>query len=337
MAETASDYRKYLDPRTLARVGSIDLRARLVVEGLMTGMHRSPYQGISVEFAQHRPYTFGDDTRHVDWKVYGKTDKIYLKQYLQETNLHLIVIVDASESMGYGTVRAAPDGDGDGTVASGVASRVGRMISSVAGTATDAPTWTKYDHATAIAAALAYMAIQQQDSVGLAIFDQALSRYFKPSNSPAQWKIVVNELQQVPRWNKTNTGKILDQIAEKLNHRSLIVLLSDFFDDIESIKSGLRHLRYKKHEVMAFQILDPAEIEFPFEDTTLFKGLEEAGELLTDPRALREGYIAELARFTNDLQKLCRGMHIDFVRMNSGESLDVALSGFLATRAASIK
>ena len=333
-----ADYRKYLDPRTLAKISSLDLRARLVVEGLMTGMHRSPYQGISVEFAQHRPYAAGDDTRHVDWKVFGKTDKIYLKQYLQETNLHLICIVDASESMGYGTVRArkdASDGGGVGGVV-GVAAQVGRMVGAVTGGA-DEPVWTKYDHATAIAASLSYMAIQQQDSVGLAIFDQALSRYFKPSNSPGQWKIVVNELQQVPRWNKTNTGRILDQIAEKLNHRSLIVLLSDFFDDIESIKSGLRHLRYKKHEIMAFQILDPAEIEFPFEDTTLFKGLEEAGELLTDPRALREDYIAELSNFTAELQKLCRGMHIDFVRMNSGDSLDIALSGFLATRAASIK
>jgi uncharacterized protein (DUF58 family) len=330
MTETATDYRKYLDPRTLAKIGSIDLRARLIVEGLMTGMHRSPYQGISVEFAQHRPYAAGDDTRHVDWKVFGKTDKIYLKQYLQETNLQLICIVDASESMGYGTVRAAPEGGG------GVAASVGRMIGAVAGS-DDHPLWTKYDHATAIAASLSYMAIQQQDSVGLAIFDQQLSRYFKPSNSPGQWKVVVQELQQVPRWNKTNTGRILDQIAEKLNHRSLIVILSDFFDDPDGIKQGLRHLRYKKHEVMAFQILDPAEVEFPFEDTTLFKGLEEAGELLTDPRALREGYLAELSRFTDELRKLCRGMHIDFVRMNSGEPLDVALSGFLATRAASIK
>src|SRR5436190_1521423 len=203
MSESVADYRKYLDPRTLARIGSLDLRARLIVEGLMTGMHRSPYQGISVEFAQHRPYVAGDDIRHVDWKVFGRSDKIYLKQ--------------------------------------------------------------------------------------------------------------------VPRWNKTNTGKILDQIAEKLTHRSLIVILSDFFDDLESIRQGLRHLRYKKHEIMAFQLLDPAEIEFPFEDVTLFKGLEEAGELLTDPRALREGYIAELARFTDELRKLCRGMHIDFVRMNSGE------------------
>jgi uncharacterized protein (DUF58 family) len=308
MAEATADVRKYLDPRTLARVSSLDLRARLIVEGLMTGMHRSPYQGISVEFAQHRPYVAGDDIRHVDWKQYAKSDKIYLKQYLEETNLHLICVVDASESMGYGSI-SLPTGE----------------------------TWTKYDHATAIAAALSYMAIQQQDSVGMAIFDQSLARYFKPSNAPVQWKMLVNELQLVPKWNKTNTGRILDQLAEKLHHRSLIVLLSDFFDDIENLKKGLRHLRYKKHEVMAFQILDPSEIDFPFEDTTLFKGLEELGEMLTEPRALREGYLDQLNQHTAALQKLCRGMRIDFVRMNSGEPLDSALSGFLATRAASIK
>jgi uncharacterized protein (DUF58 family) len=307
MSETITDYRKYLDPRTLARISSLDLRARLIVEGLMTGMHRSPYQGISVEFAQHRPYVQGDDIRHIDWKVLAKTDKIYLKQYLEETNLHLICIVDASESMGYGTVN------------------------------TEGATWTKYDHATAIAASLSYMAIQQQDSVGLAIFDQALSRYFKPSNSPGQWKIVVNELQQVPRWNKTNMGKILDQIAEKLTHRSLLVILSDFFDDMESIRQGLRHLRYKKHEIMVFQILDPTEIEFPFEDVTLFKGLEDLGELLTEPRALRDGYLEQLRMFTDELKKISRGMNVDFQRFSTGDQLDVALSQFLATRAASMK
>ena len=136
---------------------------------------------------------------------------------------------------------------------------------------------------------------------------------------------------------KTNTGRILDQLAEKLSHRSLIVLLSDFFDDIESIRKGLRHLRYKKHEIMAFQILDPAEIVFPFEDATLFKGLEEMGELLTEPRALREGYLEQLRLATEELRKMCRGMHVDFTRMNSGDPLDVTLSGFLAGRAATIK
>jgi uncharacterized protein (DUF58 family) len=301
------DYRKYLDPRTLARVASIDLRARLIVEGLMTGMHRSPYQGISVEFAQHRPYVPGDDIRHVDWKVMGKTDRVYLKQYQQETNLDLICLVDASESMAFSSV------------------------------ASDGAAWTKYDHATAIAAALSYMAVQQQDSVGLAIFDNDLKRYHKPSNAPAQWKVLTQELLQEPRLKKTNTGRILDQLAEKLTHRSVVVILSDFFDDLESIKKGLRHLRYKKHEVIGFQVLDPAEIEFPFEDVTLFKGLEEAGELLTEPQSLRAGYLEQLRIFTDELKKLCRGMNIDFTRINTGEPLDVALSTFLATRAASIK
>jgi uncharacterized protein (DUF58 family) len=307
MTETATDYRKYLDPHTLARISSLDLRARLVVEGLMTGMHRSPYQGISVEFAQHRPYVAGDDIRHVDWKVFGKTDKIYLKQYQEETNLHLICVVDASESMGFSSIDAGK------------------------------ATWSKYDHATAIAASLSYMAIQQQDSVGLAVFDSDLKHYIKPSNAPAQWKIITQDLTMVPRLKKTNTGRILDQLAEKLTHRSVIVILSDFFDDIESIKKGLRHLRYKKHELMVFQVLDPAEISFPFEDATLFKGLEEMGELLTEPRALREGYLKQLEMFTDELRKLCRGMHIDFTRMNSGDSLDVTLSGFLAARSATIK
>ncbi len=307
MSESTTDYRRYLDPRTLARVSALDLRARLIVEGLTAGMHRSPYQGISVEFAQHRPYVQGDDIRYLDWKVFGRSDKFYLKQYIEETNLHLILIVDASESMGYGTVK------------------------------TDTGVWTKYDHATAIAASMAYMAIQQQDSVGLAIFDQALSRYFKPSNSPAQWKLVVNELQQVPRWNKTDTGKILSSLAEKLHHRSVIVILSDFFDDLDSIKKGLRHLRYKKHELMLFQIMDPAEIEFPFEDVTMFEGMEEAGNLLTEPRALRESYLEQLREFTDGLKKLCRGMNIDFTRMNSSDPLDVSLSTFLANRAATMK
>ena len=305
--QATTDYRKYLDPHTLARISSLDLRARLVVEGLMTGMHRSPYQGISVEFAQHRPYVAGDDIRHVDWKVFGKTDKIYLKQYQEETNLHLICVVDASESMGFSSIDAGK------------------------------ATWSKYDHATAIAASLSYMAIQQQDSVGLAVFDSDLKHYIKPSNAPAQWKIITQDLTMVPRLKKTNTGRILDQLAEKLTHRSVIVILSDFFDDIESIKKGLRHLRYKKHELMVFQVLDPAEISFPFEDATLFKGLEEMGELLTEPRALREGYLKQLEMFTDELRKLCRGMHIDFTRMNSGDSLDVTLSGFLAARSATIK
>jgi uncharacterized protein (DUF58 family) len=305
MADTAADHRRYLEPRTLARISSLEMRAKAVVEGLMTGGHRSPYQGISVEFAQHRPYVAGDDIRHVDWKVLARADKVYLKQYQQETNLQLILVVDASESMGYGSIKLDSD--------------AGR-------------TWTKYDCATSIAASLGYLAVHQADSVGLAIFDQVMSRYFKPSNAPTQWKLIVNELQQVPRWNKTSIGKVLDQIAEKVTHRSVIVLLSDCFDDLAGIKAGLRHLRYKKHEVILMQVMDPQELDFPFDDVTLFKGLEEMGQLLTEPRALRQGYLDQLNEFTDSLKKLCRGMDIDYHRFNTADPLDVTLSQFLADR-----
>lgn len=303
MPETLADHRRHLDPRTLAKVASLELRARLIVEGLVTGGHRSPYQGISVEFAQHRPYTAGDDIRHVDWKVLARADKVYLKQYQEETNLQLILAVDASESMGFGSVK------------------------------TDGALWTKYDHAISIAAALSYLAVHQADSVGLAIFDQQMNRYFKPSNSPTQWKLILNELQQVPRWNKTSIARVLDQLAEKLTQRSVIVLLTDCFDDIDNIKKGFRHLRYKKHEVILIQLMDPQELTFPFEDVTLFKGLEELGQLITEPRALRDGYLQQLNLFTESLKKMCRGMNIDYQQFNTADPLDVTLSTFLANRA----
>jgi uncharacterized protein (DUF58 family) len=304
MADASLDHRRFLEPKTLAKISSLELRAKAIVEGLMSGSHRSPYQGISVEFAQHRPYVAGDDIRHVDWKVLGRADKVYLKQYQQETNLQLILVVDASESMGFGSIDVGGQ------------------------------TWTKYDAATSIAASLGYLAVHQADAVGLAIFDQVMSRYFKPSNAPTQWKLIINELQHVPRWNQTHIGKVLDQIAEKVHHRSVVVLLSDCFDNLADIKSGLRHLRYKKHEVILMQVMDPQELDFPFDDVTKFKGLEGMGELLTEPRALRQGYLDQLQSFTDDLKKLCRGMGIDFLRFNTADPLDVSLSQFLADRMA---
>ena len=299
-------YRKYLDPRVLARVAGLDLRARLIVEGLMSGMHRSPYQGISVEFAQHRPYAPGDDIRHVDWKVLAKTDRIYLKQYQEETNLQLVIVVDTSQSMTYGSVgdRNAP--------------------------------WTKSDHAAAIAASLAYMALGQQDAVGLVVADSELRRFLRPANSPGQWRNVIKELSQASRDRPTGIGRVLEQTAEKLNHRSLVLILSDFFDDLAQVQRGLRHLRHRRHEAIVFQILDPNEVTFPFEDPTRFEGLEAAGDLLADPRSLRESYLQQLQLATDKLQKDCRSMRIDFARMNSGDSLDVALSSFLATRSATM-
>ncbi len=300
-------YQKYLDPRALARVKSLELRTRQVVEGLQSGRHRSPHQGSSVEFAQHRQYAQGDDVRHIDWKVYGRSDKLYIKQFQEETQLQIILVVDASESMAFGSVKGE-----------------------------DGSTWTKYDHATTLAATLAYMALGQSDAVGLAIFDQGLSRYFRPSATSAQWRTVITELQGVPRWNKTGTGKVLEQLASKINRRSLVILLSDFFDDLAGLKRGLRALRFRKHDVICAQLLDPQEIEFPFEEITMFKGLEESGELLTEPRALRQGYLQVLGEFTDQLKRTCRSIDVDFARFNTGDSLDVPLSAFLAQRAATM-
>jgi uncharacterized protein (DUF58 family) len=336
MPQTETDYQRYLNPKMLAKISSLDLRARLIVEGLSSGTRRSPYQGISVEFAQHRQYVPGDDVRHVDWKVLARTDKVYLKQYKEETNLQLICVVDASESMAFGTVRAE-DGGSRMEDRGSKDRNSGKPLSSILHPQSSLPLWTKYDHATAIAASLSYLTIQQQDAVGLAVFDQSLNRFLKPSSSPGQWRSITRELQQTPQLKKTSTGKVLSQLAEKLHHRSVIVILSDLFDDLDDLKKGLLHLRYKKHETIVLQILDPAEIHFPFDDVTLFTGLEESGRLLVEPRSLRDAYLQQLRILTESLQKMCRGMHIDFTQMNSEEPLDVSLSQFLASRSASMK
>lgn len=309
------DYRQYLDPATLAKVAALDIRARLIVEGFITGMHRSPYKGFSVEFAQHRPYSTGDDIKYIDWKVFGRTDRHYIKQYEEETNLHVMLLVDASESMTYAgqQVKGWKPSGGKGTG------------------------WRKFDHATSIAASLAYVALHQQDSAGLAVFDEKVRHFIKPSNNPRQWRTIIDELTTVPKNQKTRTGAILDEIAEQMRHRSLIVLISDLFDDPEGIVKGIQHLRYRRHDLIVLQILDHDELAFPFESTTLFKGLEEAGELVVEPRALREAYLEELRKHSDILREACHQLHVDYAQIDTSLPLDVTLPGFLATRAARMK
>jgi len=310
-AAEQADYRKYLDPKTLAKIQALDIRARLIVEGFITGMHRSPYKGFSVEFAQHRQYVQGDDIRYIDWKVFGRTDRHFIKQYEEETNLQVMLVVDASESMTYA-----------GTQTRGWQADKG---------------WRKFDHATSIAASLAYVALHQQDSAGLAVFDQKVRHFIKPSNNPKQWRILIDELTTVPKDQKTRTGAILDEIAEQMHHRSLIVLISDLFDDAAAIVKGIQHLRYKRHDLIVLQILDHDELDFPFESTTLFKGMEEMGELVVEPRALRAAYIEEMQKHAETVRAACHKLHVDFVQVDTSVPLDVTLPGFLATRAARMK
>jgi uncharacterized protein (DUF58 family) len=300
------DPQKYLDPLALAKVRGLELQARLIVEGYLSGMHKSPYHGFSVEFAQHREYVPGDDIKHIDWKVYGRTGRFYLKQYEEETNLILWVLVDISESMNYSS---GPFGD-DGK-----------------------PIVRKYDYASMSACALAYLTLLQQDSAGLVTFDNQLRDFLRPSSQPAHLKQMVQILNRSAGGReKTRLGPIFHDLAERLTRRSIIVILSDLFEEPDDILAGLKHLRHKKHEVVVLQVLDRAELDFPFREATLFRGLEQWPELLTDPRSLRDAYLAEMNTFLHQMQSECRNMNIDYLRLTTDQSLGVALSSYLAHR-----
>ena len=297
------NYQKYLDPHTLASLEGLDLQARMVVEGYVAGMHPSPYHGFSVEFAEHREYVPGDDIRHVDWKVWSKTDKLYLKQYEEETNLLSYLLLDTSESMAYAS--------GDNV--------------------------TKLQYAQIIAASLSYLILQQQDSVGLVVYDDAVRRYLKPAGQTSQLKEMLHLLNVTPAREKSDLGLVFNDLAERFKKRGVVVVLSDLFDDVSRIITGLKHFRHRRHEVIVFHILDPAELDFPFRDTTLFKGLEGMPEILTDPHALKRAYQAELGSFLEELEKGCRMVDIDYVPLRTDQSLDVALSSYLASRSARIR
>lgn len=292
---------KYLDPKTLSKVGNLDLKARLVVEGYISGQHKSPYHGFSVEFAEHREYAPGDDLKHLDWKVLGKTDRYYIKQYEEETNLRSYILLDTSESMKY----ASP-----GNI-------------------------SKLEYASYIAASLTYMLIRQQDSVGLVLFDNAIKKFIPASASPAHLRAILHELGQITPEERTDTGIIFHDLAERIKRKGLVIILSDLFDDPEKLLFGLQHFRHKRHEVIVFQLLDDFEMKFPFENMTLFEGYEGWQELLCDPRSLRKGYVEEYEQFTDKMKRGCRNNKIDFVPVNTKNPLDVVLSAYLANRLSS--
>ena len=296
------DPQRYLDPLTLAKVRSLELQARLIVEGYLSGMHKSPYHGFSVEFAQHREYVPGDDIKHVDWKVYGRTGRFFLKQYEEETNLALWLLLDTSESMQY---------------------RSGEV--------------SKYDYACMTAAALAYLTLTQQDSVGLVTFDSQVRQVLKPSSQRAHLKEIVRLMNRGATAEKTGLAPVFHEMAERINRKAIVVVLSDLFDDVPAVLAGLKHLRYRRHEVAVFHVLDGAELDFPFQEATLFRGLEQLPELLTDPRALRDGYLEQVTGFVSELRRGCREQNMDYVQLRTDTNLGVALSSYLAHRLARCK
>jgi uncharacterized protein (DUF58 family) len=293
-----------LDPRTLAKLHGLELRAARIVEGYVAGLHRSPYQGFSNEFAEHREYVAGDDLRYVDWKVFGKRDRFYLKQFEEETNLICYLLLDTSESMQY----QGPD----------------------------AP-MSKLMYAQCAAAAMAHLVLHQHDSVGLVTFDDQVRQLIRPSSSPTQLKQLLRVMEQATATRKTQTGPIFHDLAERLARRGIVCVLSDLFDDVGPLLAGLKHFRHRRHDVIVLQMLDPAELDFPFQQVTMFKGLESLGDVVTEPRSLRTAYQKEVQKFLRDIRRGCRAHQIDYQLLRTDQPLDVALTAFLAARKKRVK
>jgi uncharacterized protein (DUF58 family) len=288
-----------LDPKMLARLQALPLRARRTVEGYTAGVHRSPFHGFSIEFAEHRDYSPGDDLRYLDWKVFGRTDKYYLKQFEEETNLVCCLMLDTSQSMRYQS---------------------------------DAAPMSKLDYARRAAAALAYLVLHQQDSVGLVAFDSEIRSLVRASSNPSHLKEILHVMEGASAERKTSIGPIFHDLAERIKRRGIVIVLSDLFDNVDSLMKGLKHLRHRRHEVILMHVLDPAEVEFPFDEITLFRGLEKLPDVLVEPKALRRAYLAEFARYLHQLKTGCRAQSIDYVLLRTDQSLEVVLSSYLASR-----
>ncbi|MDR3635230.1 MAG: DUF58 domain-containing protein [Isosphaeraceae bacterium] len=288
-----------LDPTALARFGRLELIARLVVEGVMSGLHKSPFKGFSVEFAEHRQYGPGDEIRHIDWRAFGKTDRYFVKEYEEETNLKAYLVVDSSGSMGY----------------------AGRTVS-------------KFEHARRLAAALAYLMISQRDAVGLVTFDTALRAMIPPRSAPGHFSVVCKALEDTKTGGEAPLSKVLHVLAERIRRRGLVVILSDGFDQIEELISALRHLRHRRHEVLFFHTLAPEEEEFPFRRPARFRNLERVDhQIRVDPLALRGAYLERFSTFCKTLKEQVQAMEADYHKASTAEPIETTLLNYLSSRA----
>ena len=297
MPDNEDDPRRFLSPETIARIANLDMRARQVVEGYIAGMHRSPFFGHSVEFVQHREYVPGDDIRHLDWKVWSKTDRFYIKQFEEETNFRCQIVVDVSESMHYGS---------------------GAL--------------NKYNYACTAAACLAYLITRQRDSAGLITFDSKVRQVLPPRSSQKHLDAIVTALHVSKPQEKTDTLSILRRVAEATPARGLVVLISDLLTDREPLFKGLEMLRHRRHDVLVFHIMDDDELNFPFTGTTRFEGMEELPELTCDPRSLRAGYLEALEEYLVEVRRGCARLGIDYSLVKTSDYLDAVLSKVLHYR-----
>ncbi len=297
------DPKRFLHPETIARISRLDLRAKSVVEGFISGMHKSPFFGASMEFAQHREYVAGDDIRHLDWKVWSKTDKFYIKQFEAETNLRASLVVDTSESMVYGRDKHL-----------------------------NAGTMNKYEYACTAAACLAYLIIRQQDSAGVVSFGWDIKQAIPPRSSQRQLDAITKTLDLTKPAEKTDIYRTMQQVAENATRRRMIIVFSDLLTDREPLFKGLEMLRHRRHDVMVFHILDDDELTFPFGGMTKFEGLEELPDLFCDPKALRQGYLEALEEYLVEVRRGLTRIGVDYTLIRTSDYLDAVLSRFLYRR-----
>lgn len=289
--------KRFLHPEAISRISRLELRARHVVEGFLSGMHRSPYFGQSIEFLQHREYAPGDDLRHIDWKVWAKQDRYYIKQFEEDTNLRAVLLVDVSASMQYGS---------------------GPL--------------NKYEYAATVAASLAHLLLRQQDAVGCLAFDAGVRAIVPQRAQHPHLDSIVRALDRSPPSEKTDLYPILRRAAESYPRRGLMVIVSDLLVDRTGFFKGVRLLRQRGHDVLVLHVLDDEELDFPFAGPTRFDGLESADFLNCNPRALREGYLASLGKYLEELRRGCAQDVVDYQLLRTSDPLDAALAKFLSNR-----
>ena len=292
-----TDKRKYLQPEMVAVLNSMALRAKLVVEGYIIGQHRSPYHGFSVEFAEHRAYGPGDEIRHIDWRLFGKTERLYVKRYEEETNLRAHIILDTSRSMLYKS----------GTV-------------------------SKLNYANSLAASLSYLMINQQDAAGLVQFSNKIDTFIPPKSKPSHLNIILKQLDDNKTGKDTKIENVFHRMAERIDKRGIVILISDLLDDPVEVINGLKHFRHKHQEVIVFHILDRKELEFDFNSRTRFLDMESGEEIITEPWHIRSNYTELISGLQKYYQKECRESLIDYVPIFTDENLDKSITGYLNKR-----
>lgn len=294
----APDYKKYLNPETILKLSSLEIRAKYIVEGFLLGLHKSPYHGFSIEFSQHRPYMQGDSLKDVDWKVYGKTDRYFVKQYEEETNLRCNILLDISASMSY---------------------QQGNAVK-------------KVEYGSTLAAALAYLMIKQKDAAGLVLYSDIIHKYLPPRATEIYLKEILLTLSRLPAAQKTNTALSLKSIAEKIHRRGMIIIISDLFDEPDQLLKSLKEIRSTGNEVVVFHILDTFERNFNFSSDSLFRDLETGEELSVQPHHLKKSYRKAFEEFIHTLKSGCQQTGIDYNLMDTGIPFDKALYTYLQKR-----